>query len=217
MEASGGQPKIKIHKPGFTRYSISDNNALEGSKYYVLGKRESTAEIGLDKSLPFRRESITSRTKSTEFMSYNLWKSRRSSLPSYLPAGQKKDSSCSGLFVPSVLMKEPKVLRKYSTSLGSTKNTERNEQMKEVNPGTDAAKSVFGDAVTRRIQVLPKEETWEQIFRRESSAITQGTRSYYDSVSTMRGSTTSLRNGGGRPIAYYAKSDSIKRWLSEVE
>lgn len=203
MEATGSKPMTKIHKSGFTRNPISTHNLLEGSKYYVLGKRESTPEIDLDTSVPFRRESITLRTKSTDIMSYNLWKSRRSSLPNYFPTGQKKIPSCSGFSVPFVLKKEPKVLRKYSTSLGSTEN-----------PGKDAAKN---DAVSTKIRVLPKEETWEQIFRRESSAITQGSRSYCDSVSTLRGSSISLRKSGGEHIAYYAKSDSIKRWLSEVE
>ena len=214
MEATGSKPMTKIHKSGFTRNSISTHNLLEGSKCYVLGKRESTPEVDLDTSVPFRRESITLRTKSTDIMSYNLWKSRRSSLPNYLSTGQKKIPSCSGFSVPFVLTKEPKVLRKYSTSFGSTENPESKEQMNEVNPGKDAAKN---DAVSTKIRVLPKEETWEQIFRRESSAITQGSRSYCDSVSTLRGSSISLRKSGGEHMAYYAKSDSIKRWLSELE
>lgn len=216
MEASGSKPKTKVHKPGLTRNFVSNNNVIsqEASKHYVFGRRQSTPGPGFDNSVPFRHEKTTSMAKSTEVLSYNLWKSRRSSLPNCLASGQKKTPSSSGLFVPSVFTRETKVLRKYSTSLGYTIN-ESHEQMNEEKASKGAVKN---DVVATRIDVLPKEETWEQIFCRESSAIRQGARSYCDSVSTIRSSSsTPLGKREERQLTYYAKSDSIKRWLNEVE
>jgi len=120
------------------------------------------------------------------------------------------------VFVPSVFTRETKGLRKYTTSLGSAIN-EYDDQKIEEKDGDDGN---VKDVVTNRIAVLSKEKTWQQIFSRESSAISRGTRSYCaDSVSTGRCTSTEPPSArrGERQQAYYAKNDSIKRWLSEVE
>lgn len=214
MEASGSKPKTKIHKPGLSRNFAANSNYQETLRNRVFARRDSTPELGVD-SLSFRNEKTIS---STEVPSYNLWKSRldrRSSLPNCLAFGQRKNPSSSGGYVPSVLTRESKGLRKYSTSLGSQINETDDQRTEEKADDNGGGNSV----VANRIAVLPKEETWQQIFSRESSAISQGTRSYCDSVSTIRCTSTesSLTKRGERRQAYYAKNDSIKRWLSEVE
>lgn len=216
MEAREGKPRTKIHKPGVSRNIAANSNLQETSRNRVFARRDSTPELGA-KSFSFRHEKIIS---STEVPSYNLWRSRldrRSSLPNCLAFGQRKNpTASSGSHVPSVFERESKGLRKYSTALGSSINEKQDqitEEEKAENNG--AGKNVE----TKRILVLPKEETWQQIFSRESSAISQGTRSYCDSVSTIRCTSTDVpvAKGSERRQAYYAKHDSIKRWLSEVE
>lgn len=215
MEATGSKPKTKIHKPGVSRNFAANSNYQESSRNRVFARRDSTPELGLD-SLSFRHEKTIS---STEVPSYNLLKSRqvgrRSSLPNCLAIGQRKNPASSGVYVPSVFTRESKGLRKYSTSLGSTINETRDQKTEEKAENNGDGNNV----VTNRIAVLPKEKTWQQIFSRESSAISRGTWSYCDSVSTVRCASTEspLTKRGDRRQAYYAKNDSIKRWLSEVE
>lgn len=219
MEASGSKPKTKIHKPGMSSRNFAANsNSQETSRNRVFVRRDSTPDI-----LSFRYEKRTSEaTKATEVPSYNLWKSRldrRSSLPNCLAFGQKKNPTTSGHFVPSVLRRETKGIRKYSTSLGSTINENHEQTASEITSGNDGQDR--NDVVTpNRIEVLPKEESWQQIFSRESSAIRQGSNSYCDSVSTIRCRSTEIplaKRDKTRQLAYYAKNDSIKRWLNQVE
>lgn len=215
MQASGGKPKTKIHKPGVSRNFAANSNLQETSRNRVLARRDSTPELGAN-SFSFRHEKIIS---STEVPSYNLWRSRlerRSSLPNCVTFGQRKNpTGSSGSYVPSVFTRESKGLRKYSTALGSSIN-EKQDQITEQNAEDNGAGN---NAETKKIVVSPKEETWQQIFSRESSAISQSTRSYCDSVSTIRCASTNVpvAKGSERRQAYYAKHDSIKRWLSEVE
>lgn len=214
MEASGSKPKTKIHKPGISK-NFTANSHQETSRNRILARRDSTPELGVN-SLSFRPEN---RTSSTEVPSYNLWKSRldrRNSLPNCMSFGQRKNSTSSRVFVPSVFTRETKGLRKYNTSLGSAIN-EIDDQRIEEKAGNDGD---VKDVVTNRIAVLSKEKTWQQIFSRESSAISRGARSYCaDSVSTVRCTSTEPPSArrGERQQAYYAKNDRIKRWLSEVE
>ena len=215
MEASGSKPKTKIHKPGISKNFPANNHYQETSRNRIFARRDSTPELGLN-GFSFRPES---RTSSTEVPSYNLWKSRldrRNSLPNCTSFGQRKHSTSSGVFVPSVFTRETKGLRKYTTSLGSTFN-ENDDQKIEETAGNDGE---MKDVVTNRIAVLSKERTWQQIFSRESSAISRGANSYSaDSVSSLRCTSREPPSArrGERQQAYYAKNDRIKRWLSEVE
>ena len=210
MEPSGSKPKTKIHKPGISKNFPANNHYQETSRNRIFARRDSTPELG------FRPEN---RTLSTEVPSYNLWKSRldrRNSLPSCVFFGQRKNSTPSGVCVPSVFTRETKGLRKYTTSLGSTIN-ENDDQKIEETAGNDGD---VKDVVTNRIAVSSKEKTWQQIFSRESSAISRGAKSYCaDSVSTLTCTSTEPPSArrGERQQAYYAKNDRIKRWLSEVE
>lgn len=216
MEAqSGSKPKTKIHKPGISKNFPANNHYQETSRNRIFARKDSTPELGMN-GFSFRPEN---RTSSTEVPSYNLWKSRldrRNSLPSCMSFGQRKNSTATGVFVPSVFTRETKGLRKYTTSLGSTIN-ENDDQKIEETAGNDGD---VKDIVTNRIAVLSKEKTWQQIFSRESSAISQGAKTYCaDSVSTLRCTSTEPPSArrGERQQAYYEKTDRIKRWLSEVE
>jgi len=212
MEAGASKPKTKIHKSGMSKNFPANSHYQETTRNRSFARRDSTPDLGMN-SLSFRHEN---RTSSTEVPSYNLWKSRldrRNSFPNCTSFGQRKNSTSSGVFVPSVFTRETKGLRKYSTSLASTIN-ENDDQKIEAKAGNDGGGK---DVVTNRIAVLSKEKTWQQIFSRESSAISRGARSYSaDSVSTFRCTSTETPRGDRRQ-AYYAKNDRIKRWLSEVE
>lgn len=216
MEAIGSKPKTKIHKPGISKNFPANGHYQETSRNRIFARGVSlTPELGMN-SFSFRPDN---RPPSTEVPSYNLLRSRldrRSSLPNCMSFGQRKNSTTTGAFVPSVFTRETKGLRKYTTCLGSAIN-ENYDQRTEVEAGN---KSDGKDVVTNRIAVLSKEKTWHQIFSRESSAISRGARSYCaDSVSTVRCSSaeTPSARRGERQHAYYAKNDRIKRWLSEVE
>ena len=215
MEAGGSKPKTKIHRPGISKNFPANGHYQETSRNRIFARRDSTPDLGMN-TFSFRPENGTS---STEVPSYNLWKSRldrRNSLPNCMSLGQRKNSTSSGVFVPSVFTRETKGLRKYTTSLGGAIN-ENDDQRIEEKAGNDGDGK---DVVTNRIAVLSKEKTWQQIFSRESSAISRGARSYgADSVSTVRCSSaeTPSARRGERQQAYYAKNYRIKRWLSEVE
>ena len=214
MEAGGSKPKTKIHKPGISKNFPANSHYQETSRNRIFARRDSTPELGMN-SFSFRPEK---RTSSTEVPSYNLWKSRldrRNSLPNCMSSGQRKNPTSSGVFVHTVVTRETKGLRKYTTTLGST-IAENDIQKIEEETRNDG---IVTDVVANRIAVLSKEKTWQQIFSRESSAISRGARSYCaDSVYTVSTSTEpQAARRGERQQAYYAKNDRIKRWLSEVE
>jgi len=153
----------------------------------------------------------------TEVPSYNLWKScsdRRSSLPNCLTSRQRKISASLGVFVPSVITRETKGIWKYSTSLRGTVDESHGRKTEgRVAHGDGGSSAAFKNM----INVLPRERPWKQMLSGEHSRMSNSSRSYCDSVSTTRCSSTEIpvEESVATP-AYYAKTDSIKRWLNEV-
>jgi len=230
MDQNGNKPKTKIHKPGIFRNLASNANCHhDNSRRSVFTRRDSTPELGVNSlsGLSFRREKrslepdITegaSYNLFTEVPSYNLWKSRpdrRSSLPNCLAFRQRKISASSGVFVPSVITRETKGIRKYSTSLRGNVD-ESHGQKTEGRVAHD--EGVSSAAFRNMINVLPRERPWKQMFSGEHPRMSDSSRSYCDSVSTIRCSSTEIPvEKSVETPAYYAKNDSIKRWLNEVE
>lgn len=223
MDTSRNKPKTKVHKPGISRnFAVLANGSQEKTRHCVFTRRDSTPELGINSlsGSSFRRQKRSLEPEFKEVPSYNLWKSRldrRSSLPNCLAFNQqKKNTISSGVFVPSVITRETKGLRKYSTSLGDTtdENLGKRTGEKTVDDGR------LGDVVDNVFHVLPLEDSFEQIFSRKPSGASGSSRSYCDSVSTIRCTSTDIpevaENDKSR-LSYYGKHDSIKRWLSEVE
>lgn len=220
MDAKGNKPKTKVHKPGLSRnFPANPNYSQENTTRYVFARRDSTPELGVHglPGLSFRREKKTLEPEFAEVPSYNLWKSRvdrRYSLPSCFTFQQRRNSPSSVLFVPSVITRESKGLRKYSTSLRGTTEGSYGQKTEEIVRDGGGSNAINKNTIS----VLPTEESWTQLLSREHSDVRHSPRSYCDSVSTIRCASAEI------PIAkcderqaYYAKNDRIKRWLSEVE
>lgn len=64
-----------------------------------------------------------------------------------------------------------------------------------------------------------REDPWKPTLSRDDSGMSCSSRSHCDSVSTIRCTSTDIpaATRDDRIQAYYAKQDSIQRWLSEVE
>ena len=223
MDANGNKPKIRIHKPGTSRKftAINANYAQEtdSRRSVSFARRDSSPELGVNSlsGLPFRRQKKTQEIDFAEVPSYNLWKSRadcKCSLPNCFSSRQKKTSTSSGVFVPSVVTRETKGLRKYSAPLQGTLVGNHNERPAERTVHDDrGSDSTFKNGVN----VFPTDEFRKQSSKREHFGVSHSP-SYCDSVSTITCSSPAIPSAKYNDRqAYYDKNDSIKRWLSEVE
>ena len=225
MDANGNKPlKTRIHKPGISRKfaAINVNYAqdTDSRRSVSFARRDSSPELGVNSltGLPFRREKRTALENNfAEVPSYNLWKPRadcKSSLHNSFSFRQKKTSTSSGVFLPSVVTREAKGLRKDSAPLQGTLVGNHGERSTE-----RAVHDVRGSdpAFKNGVNVFPTDEFRKQSSKREHLGASHSP-SYCDSVSTITCSSAEI------PCAkyndrqsYYDKNDSIKRWLSEVE
>lgn len=218
MDASKNKPKTRVHKPGVSR-NFTGDSYQEDPRRYIFRRRESTPELGVNSlnGLSFHREKRPLDSDNSEVPSYNLWKSRlerRSSLPNNLTFQQKKFGTSSGAFVPSVFTLGAKGFRNHSTSIRGTKKVIHSTKADE-----KAVVDFLSHDINNVVHVLPLEDPWKSTLSRDESGMSCSSRSHCDSVSTIRCTSTdmpaSTRND--RIQAYYAKQDSIQRWLSEVE
>lgn len=232
MEANGNRLKTKIHKPGISRNCTAHVSYSQesGRRTFSFTSRDSSPELGLNSlsGLLSRRQQRTtvepglteifsSNNLFSEVPSYNLWRSRvdrdrRRSLPNCFTSPQRKTSTSSGVFVPSVITRESKGLRKYSTSLRDTSVEYQDKTMthtKAVNNDRRAGSAY---------NFVPAGKICKQTNNREHPGVCNSPSLQFDSVSTMRCSSTDTslpRYDETR--SYYGKNDRIRRWLSEVE
>lgn len=218
MDEGKNKPKTRVHKPGVSR-NFTGDSYQEDPRRCIFLRRESTPELGVNNlnGLSFHREKRPLDSDNSEVPSYNLWKSRlerRSSLPNSLTFQQKKIGTSSGIFVPSVFTREAKGFRNHSTSIRGTKKAIHSTKADE-----KAVVDFLGHDINNVVHVLPLEDPWKPTLSRDESGMSCSSRSHCDSVSTIRCTSTdipaSTRND--KIQAYYAKQDSIQRWLSEVE
>lgn len=212
MDASKNKPKTRVHKPGVSR-NFTGDSYQEDPRRCIFLRRESTPELGVNSlnGLSFHREKRPLDSDNSEVPSYNLWKSRlerRSSLPNSLTFQQKKIGTSSGIFVPSVFTREAKGFRNHFTSIRGTKKAIHSTKADE-----KAVVDFLGHDINNVVHVLPLEDPWKPTLMSCSS------RSHCDSVSTIRCTSTDIpaATRNDRIQAYYAKQDSIQRWLSKVE
>lgn len=207
-----------MHKPGVSR-NFTGDSYQEDPRRYIFRRRESTPELGVNSlnGLSFHREKRPLDSDYSEVPSYNLWKSRlerRSSLPNNLTFQQKKFGTSSGAFVPSVFTLEAKGFRNHSTSIRGTKKAIQSTKADE-----KAVVDFLSHDINNVVHVLPLEDPWKSTLSRDESGMSCSSRSHCDSVSTIRCTSTDIPTStrNDRIQAYYAKQDSIQRWLSEVE
>lgn len=225
MDANGNKPlKTRIHKPGISRKFAATNvnyaQDTDSRRSVRFARRDSSPGLGVNSltGLPFRRDKRTTLEPNfAEVPSYNLWKSRadcKSSLRSYFSSRQRKASTSSCVFVPSVVTREIKGLRNYSAPLQGTLVGNHDERTTE-----RAVYDVRGSdsAFKNEVNVFPTDEFRKHNSKREHSGVSHSP-SYCDSVSAITCSSTEISSAKYNDRqSYYDKNDSIKRWLSEVE
>ena len=233
MNANENKRKTKIHKPGISRNFVTNSNhAQENARGIVSFKRrDSLPEIGVGNSSRFSflhqkgtafehdlTESSMSHNLFKDVPSYNIWKSwasnRRGSVPNNLNL-QRKSSTSSSVFVPTVITRETRGFRKYSMPLSLVESrVEKNSQR----PLAIAESDQSGEQST--LNVLPKINSGRHVPYPEHSGRGQSP-SYCDSDSTLICSTTDMSltnyNEKHEKKSFYTKDERIKRWLSEVE
>lgn len=237
MDVKESKRKTKLHKPvgGSRKVALNSHHAQEYATRIVgFKRRDSLPELceGSLSALSFPRqkdstfeneskESSVCHNLFAEVPSYNLWKSwasdRKGSLPRSLNLQQRKPSTSSNAFVPSVINHEIKRFRKYSMPLLRGSMFERrDENTGKKHIGNTRSGDSGQDNVA--IYTLPNDNSWKQVNNLQHSAKSRSP-SFCDSDITIRRSISdiSLAQCSNEKESPEAKESRIKRWLSEVE